>query len=227
MMNQPYEICLEHVKPQVGSGGKTAPVIYVIDSPEHPIDLAGPAEGVACTIVTVPVANWNDSLTPWPAPGLYRGEPDFGGHAARTLSDLCNRAIPAIELEAGLHPNKRAICGYSLAGLFSLYAFVHSAQLDACACLSGSVWYDGWVEHLRSLDLGGAGRFAFLSVGTKEKRAALATLRRVQDNMAQCADILRERGCAVEYSLGPGNHMSFIPERYAAGLHALDAFLGA
>ena len=227
MANQANDIRFEQVKPVIGSGGAAASVIYVVDSPEHPFEAAGPAAGIACTIVKIPIANWDDSLTPWPAPGLYRGEPDFGGNAARTLADLRDRVIPAVEREAGLQPNKRAICGYSLGGLFALYAFAHCTRFDACACLSGSVWYDGWVEHLRTLELDGAGRFAFLSVGTKEKRAALATLRRVQDNMEQCAAILRARGCEVEYALGPGNHMSFIPERFAAGLHALDAFLGA
>ena len=212
---------------RVGAGGVAAPVIYVVDSPEHPFDIGNVAAGIACTIVTVPVSDWNDNLTPWPAPGLYRGEPDFGGNAARTLAELCDRVIPAIEREAGLRPRKRAICGYSLGGLFALYAFAHRACFDACACLSGSVWYEGWVEHLRALELDGTDRFAFLSVGTKEKRAALATLRRVQDNMGQCADILRGRGCTVEYAIGPGNHMSFIPERFAAGLAALDAFLNA
>ena len=211
----------------MGAGGVAAPVIYAVDSPERPFDIGGVAAGIACAIVTVPVANWNDNLTPWLAPGLYRGEPDFGGNAARTLAALCDRVIPAIEREAGLHPAKRAICGYSLGGLFALYAFTHCKHFDACACLSGSVWYEGWVEHLRALEVNGNGRFAYLSIGTKEKRAALAALKRVQDNMAQCADILRGRGCTVEYAIGPGNHLSFIPERFAAGLAALDAFLNA
>ena len=210
---------------QVGAGGVAAPIIYIVDAPEHPFEIGEVAAGATCSIAKVPVANWNDNLTPWPAPGLYRGEPDFGGNAAQTLAELCDNVIPALEHDAGLRPSKRAICGYSLGGLFALYAFAHRARFDACACLSGSVWYEGWVEHLRGLDLDGAGRFAFLSVGTKEKRAALETLRRVQDNMAQCADILREHGCAVEYVIGPGNHLSFIPERFAAGLGALDAFL--
>ena len=207
-----------------GTGGMDAPVIYVVDSPEHPFDLTAVAQERRCTIVALPIGSWNDSLTPWPAPGLYRGEPDFGGHAADTLAELL-AAIPAIEQADCLSPARRAICGYSLGGLFSLHAFTHSPAFAACACLSGSVWYEGWVEHLRAQEFAGDGRFAFLSVGTKEKRAALATLRRVQDNMAECAAILEEHGCAVEYALGPGNHMSFIRERFDAGIGALEQVL--
>ncbi|MDO4399414.1 MAG: alpha/beta hydrolase-fold protein [Coriobacteriia bacterium] len=202
-----------------------APVIYVVDAPEHPFEIADIANGLACTVVKVPISEWNDSLTPWPAPGLYRGEADFKGGASRTLAALCDEVIPLVEREEGLAPTRRAICGYSLGGLFALYAFTHSDRFNACACLSGSVWYEGWVEHLRGLDFDGTGTFAFLSIGTKEKRAALAILRTVQDNMQACADILRSHGCETEYAVGPGNHMQLHRERFAAGLAALDAHL--
>ena len=219
------EIACDAAEVFVGSSGMQAPAIYVVDMPEHPFDLAHIAQSRASTIVRVPIPDWNDNLTPWPAPGLYRGEPAFGGHAPETLRALLDDAIPAIERAKGISPTRRAICGYSLGGLFALYAFTHAEPFAACACLSGSVWYEGWVEHLRGLSFDGTGRFAFLSVGTKEKRAALAILRQVQDNMGACADILRARGCETEFAVGPGNHMSFVDERFDAGIGALDRFL--
>lgn len=217
---------LDAVHTYVGTGGAHAPIIYLIDSPDHPFDVAPLAQGRTCTIVTVPVASWNEALTPWPAAGLYREEPDFGGKAASTLDELLRIAIPAIEQQAGLSPTHRALGGYSLGGLFSLYAFTHCEAFAACACLSGSVWYEGWVDHLHELDLALDGRFAYLSLGTKEKRGARPIMRTVQDNMGACAEILRSRGCDVRFELGPGNHLQHIPERYDAGLTALDEFLG-
>lgn len=202
----------------------TTPVIYVVDSPEHPFDLSL-AQGLVARVVTLPVGNWNDALTPWPTPGLYRGEPDFGGQAAATLAELVNEAIPAVEQELGLAPCARALCGYSLGGLFALYALVSCDVFCACACLSGSVWYEGWVEHLRGLEKDLTGRFAFLSVGTKEKRAARPILKGVQRNMEDCAHILEQKGCEVCYRTGPGNHLQYVSERFAAGLTAIDGFL--
>ena len=202
-----------------------APIIYVIDSPEHSFDVAPLAQGRVATLVSVPVDRWNDALTPWPAAGLYRGEADFGGQAAETLAVLVNEVIPAVESAGGLVPAARAICGYSLGGLFALYGLTHSDTFAACACLSGSVWYEGWVEHLRELPLDLTGRFAYLSLGTKERKAARPILKTVQDRMEACAEILRERGCAVDFRLGPGNHMQRVTERFDAGLTALDAFL--
>ena len=210
-----------------GSGGARAAVIYVVDSPEHPIDLASLVARCETNVVSVPIHDWGDSLTPWTAPGLYRGEPDFGGRAHETLEELCAHTIPLIERREGLRPGSRAICGYSLAGLFALFTLLQCEAFSACACLSGSVWYEGWVEHLRQSDVDLTGRFAFLSVGTKEKRAARPILHGVQDNMEDCARILRAHGCAVRYQTGPGGHLQFVSERFDAGLGALDGWLSA
>lgn len=204
-------------------------VIYVIDSPEHPSDISSFEAGLKAWVVTVPVANWNDALTPWTAPALYREEPDFGGHAAETLDELLTQAIPALEeriaAETGTAPESRAICGYSLGGLFSLYAFTHSSAFAACGCLSGSVWFEGWVHHLEGQSGDLSNRYAYFSLGTKEKRGGQPLMRTVQKRMEECVELLRRRGCSVDYVLGPGNHLQHIPERYEAGLRALDTAL--
>lgn len=191
-------------------------MIYVIDSPEHPLDVAAAAEGLRSRVASVPIADWGDALTPWPAPALRPGEKDFGGRADETLASLAE----TFDQASGSH----AICGYSLGGLFALYAFVREPRLAACACLSGSVWYEGWVDWLRESAPDCAGRYAYFSVGKKEKRAGLP-FRHVEEDLDACVEILRAHGCAVDVALGPGNHMQHVAERLAAGLTALDAFL--
>ena len=191
-------------------------MIYVIDSPEHPLDVAEAVKGLRSRVVSVPIAEWGDALTPWPAPALRPGGRDFGGHADETL------ALLAAALDQA--PGSHAICGYSLGGLFALYAFVRELRLAACACLSGSVWYEGWVDWLRNNAPDCAGRYAYLSVGKKEKRAGLP-FRHVEEDLAACAEILRDCGCEVGVALGPGSHMQHVTERLAAGLVSLDAVL--
>lgn len=191
-------------------------MIYVIDSPEHPLPVAKAAEGLRSRVTSVPVADWGDALTPWSAPALRPGEKDFGGRAEKTLSSLAE----LLDRTSGPH----AICGYSLGGLFALYAFVREPRFSACACLSGSVWYEGWIDWLRANAPEGSGRYAYFSVGKKEKRAGLP-FRHVEEDLAACADILSERGCTVDVTLGPGNHMQHVTERLSSGLAALDAFL--
>ena len=193
-----------------------APTILVVDSPEHPLPVADAAAGLRSNVVRALVEDWGDALTPWPTPALRPGEKDFGGLADRTLAALSGW------LDAADGPC--AVCGYSLGGLFSLYAFVREPRLAACACLSGSVWYEGWVDWLRTNVPECVGRYAYLSVGKKEKRAGLP-FRHVEEDLTACAEALRSRGCAVDVALGPGGHMQHVAERLTAALAALDAFL--
>ena len=209
-----------------GTGGDSSPVIYVIDSQDHPVGVRAVAEGRASTVVSIPVRDWNDSLTPWKAPGLRRGAPRFGGDAVSTLAELRETVVPLVEAQTGARrPAHRAICGYSLGGLFSLFAFTGDRIFSACACLSGSLWYQGWVDYLGEAPFDGAGRYAFFSLGKKEPKAGAPIMRSVQDDMDACARILRERGCEVDCSLGPGNHMQHHRERFDEGLNALEAHL--
>ena len=191
-------------------------MIYVVDSPEHPLDVATAAEGLRSRVVSAPVADWGDALTPWSAPALRPGEKGFGGRADETLALLAEAFDAA--------PGPHAVCGYSLGGLFALYAFVREPRLAACACLSGSVWYEGWVDWLRANAPDCAGRYAYFSVGKKEKRAGLP-FRHVEEDLAACTEIFRAHGCRVDVALGPGSHMQHVTERLAAGLAALDGFL--
>ena len=191
-------------------------MIYVIDSAEHSLPVAEAAAGLRSHVTRVPVESWGDALTPWPAPSLRPGEKDFGGRADETLASLAELLDRV--------PGPHAICGYSLGGLFTLYAFVREPRFAACACLSGSVWYEGWVDWLRENAPDCAGRYAYFSVGKKEKRAGLP-FRHVEEDLAACAGVLRTQGCEVDMVLGPGSHMQHVSERLAAGLSALDAIL--
>jgi hypothetical protein len=91
--------------------------------------------------------------------------------------------------------------------LFALYAFVHEPGLVACASLSGSLWYEGWVTYLGGLDPDVSGRLAFLSVGRKEVHAGLPPLRTVRENTEATANILRSWSCEVRMEVGSGTHL--------------------
>ena len=66
--------------------------------------------------------DWDSQLTPWPAPAAFRGNADFSGKADIFLDRLYSEVFPEVEKLTGV-PEFRGMAGYSLAGLFSLYAF--------------------------------------------------------------------------------------------------------
>jgi len=212
-----------------GSRAKS-PLIYVIDAPEHPFDLDATTRDMRCAVARASISNWNNSLTPWPAPALRREDPPFGGGATQTLEVLC-QAIPSFEQASGLEPQRRAILGYSLGGLFALYALCTSGMFDAAASVSGSLWYDGWTDWLECRDSPvtphASSAFVFLSVGTKEKRAAQLRIKRVEECTRRTEAILRSKGVKTQLEIGPGSHFQRVNERLTCAFQSLDLQLTA
>ena len=86
----------------------------------------------------VKVNDWNKDLSPWPAPAVF-GNEDFGEGAAETLAFLLNNVVPA-----GKAPGaKTFLGGYSLAGLFALWAGYRTDRFDGIAAASPSIWFPG------------------------------------------------------------------------------------
>ena len=80
----------------------------------------------------IPVTNWSDELSLWEAPAVWEKQ-GFGGKAGETLCLLTEQIIPSLKQQFPLPENVKIILGgYSLAGLFALWA---STQTD-CSTVS-------------------------------------------------------------------------------------------
>lgn len=189
--------------------------IVLIDSPARPLPVP-PRLGLSSEVVRLPVDDWGDLLTPWGAPPLFEGEPPFDGRAEETLRRV-EGAVPT--------GTRAAVCGYSLGGLFALWALLSSPRLSAAASLSGSLWYPGWVPWLRGhgRDLSGCG--AFLSLGSKEARGPRPVMRTVAAATDETVRLLRDLGARTGFKGFPGGHTHAMDERLAWGLTSLDGFL--
>lgn len=195
--------------------------IYYLGLPQA-LDALFPAFATLdCPIVYIVIDDWDNQLTPWPAKGLYPGDPDFKGEADTTLHTLVDDLIPHIEEAEGLAPSKRAISGYSLGGLFATYAFANCDVFEKLASMSGSFWYEGWIEYLEGLHPNKQECFAYLSIGNKESKAREKILHSVQANTDKTAAILESWGAQVENRLVPGTHFDNVLQRVMDGLRSL------
>ena len=89
--------------------------------------------------VAVPVESWNDALSPWEAPAVW-GKQGFGGKAGDTLRFLTKQVIPTLKQQYPLPENVKIILGgYSLAGLFALWASTQTNLFYGVAAASPSV----------------------------------------------------------------------------------------
>lgn len=84
--------------------------------------------------------------TPWPHPAYKPGAPDFGGGADAFLADT---VLPVAEALRGEHPEGPiGLFGYSLAGLFGLFAMLNTDVFSTYLLASPSTWYPGIVNRV-------------------------------------------------------------------------------
>lgn len=217
-----------------GSGGAGAPCIYVVSGDGEWEDLSELARGRSCTIVQTRDADFFRDFSPWPEKALTPDSPAFGGGAPEYLRAL-TAAIPAFERERGIAPSARAICGYSLAGLFALYALLETDTFCAAACVSGSLWFEGWPAYLADAVARPAWRsrcaqpatrpYAFFALGNKERNAPNPRMRTVRTRTDETVDALLRSGADAEFKRMPGTHFTYVDERIDAGIAHLDAHL--
>ena len=155
--------------------------------------------GQSFCLKAVKVDSWNKDLSPWPAPAVF-GREDFGAGAEETLAYLLKEAVPQnIDL-----PKKVYIGGYSLAGLFALWAGYQTDVFSGIAAASPSIWFPGFTEYMKENEL--HARAVYLSLGDREERTRNPVMARVGDAIREAYAHLQETGvdCVLEWN--KGNH---------------------
>ena len=150
----------------------------------------------------VPVSNWNDALSPWEAPAVW-GKQGFGGNAATTLRFLTEQVIPTLKQRFNLPESVKIILGgYSLAGLFALWASTQTDLFYGIAAASPSVWFSGWMEFEQQRSI--QAQRVYLSLGDKEEHTKNTVMAAVGDNIRTLHSRLAERGtdCTLEWNSG-------------------------
>ena len=168
-------------------------------------------------LATVPVQNWNQDLSPWPAPPVF-GKEGFGDGASAFLRRIQEETIPHLQKEhAPLPQAKYILGGYSLAGLFALWACHTLAGFDGVAAASPSVWFPGFLAFAKEHPL--QARAVYLSLGDREEK----TRNPVMAQVGECIRTLYAHydaapGLEAALEWNPGNHFR------DAGLRTAKAF---
>lgn len=182
-------------------------VIYIPVSNTEDIDaIVESFDSTAFSAVAVECSSWNDMLTPWKAPAAFSNGDSFGGKADLFLVKLKNDIIPEAEALTGT-PDFRGIAGYSLAGLFALYAFYTTDLFDLCGCVSGSVWYDGFEDWaLERFPVSASGSI-FFSLGNKEEKTRNQKMQHTGQIMRNICEKLNETDSYdASFRYTRGNH---------------------
>lgn len=146
-------------------------------------------------LIAVRIKDWNKDLSPWEAPAVF-GKENFGNDAPQTLNEL---------LELCKDKSKKYyIGGYSLAGLFALWAAYQTDAFDGVAAASPSMWFPGFDDYMKKNDL--QADTVYLSLGDREEKARNPVMATVGDRIRKAQALLKEKGvnCILEWN--EGNH---------------------
>ncbi len=160
--------------------------------------------GADFRLVPVRVDNWNDDLSPWEAPPVF-GREGFGGGAARTLARIeeitCDRSCRYI------------IGGYSLAGLFAIWAAYQTDVFAAVAAASPSVWFPGFAQYAADNVI--RTKKVYLSLGDAEEKTKNPVVSTVGDNIRAIHSHLLDSGIKCTLEWNAGDHFKEVRQRTA------------
>lgn len=169
------------------------------------------------TLVAYEAENWNRDYSPWALPSV-KGESEFTGGAKETLVWLTDMCIPYIENSLPCSASTRMIGGYSLSGLFSLFAFYESRMFDGVASCSASLWYPGWKEYAAGQSAP-EGSGVYLSLGRKEEKTRNRKMASVGDmtrwQYEQVQQDMNVHTCELTWH--NGGHFADVDHRIAQG----------
>ena len=189
---------------------QTAETILIQPVDEHDLSLIEKqmqwidelTDGQEYCLLAYEVDDWNRDLSPWEAPPVF-GKVPFGGKAGQTL-DKIQEDIRQRFGNLSDSPKRFIIGGYSLAGLFALWASYQCNDFCGVAAASPSVWFPGFTDYAIKNDI--RTDCVYLSLGDQEEKTKNTTMRTVGDAMQKIYGHMKERQTDCIFEWNEGNH---------------------
>lgn len=186
---------------------RIAYILYPMDILSDWIEPASEKYDVSIVIITG--MDWESVFSPWAAKGVPSGSPDFKGEAPDFLRHLQQAIVPEIESALGLESDiERTLVGVSMSGLFALWQWIICDTFRNIASLSGSFWYEGFVDWMKQRAIPDKKGKAFFLLGDKESQSKIKAFDSVGQNTQEIITILKSKGIRTEFESVPGNHYS-------------------
>ena len=176
-------------------GSETPEVLLVQPSARHETNILEAETALISTLsgrlfllAAIELEDWTLDLMPWPDGNISR-DPEAGRHGQETLQFILQDLLPELECRYGRLPV--ILGGYSLGGLFALWASVQTDRFQAVAAASPSVWIHGWLPFAKK-NAPKAGHI-YLSLGDREEHVKNQAIARVGDNLRAYYEMLRNQ----------------------------------
>ena len=189
--------------------GKNLPLIVLIhyDKPKDEFinSLKSTIKNCSNLLIVFDV-NWDEDLSPWKAEKIFKNGNDFRGGADKFLESLRKLISGVVDKSLNYKPTDLAICGYSLAGLFSLYALFKADYFNSALSISGSLRYPNFDEFIKEKLVVKNPKSIYLSLGDKEKYSKNKYMKEVEVKTNLIYEEIKRSGIKTIFELNSGNH---------------------
>lgn len=201
------------------TGARGVPTVYASMYMEAGEAVMRACEDLGCpgfNLVSVSNLHWDEDLSPWSSEPVVGADDHFTGESDAYARYIDEEVIPYAESVLG--QSERIVAGYSMGGLFALYAPYVSDSFDRCVSASGSVWFPDFVQFVESHDFRRAPKSVYLSIGDKESRTRNPHMKLTEGNTRHLCDFYSSKGIESVFELNPGNHFKDADVRLAKGI---------
>ncbi len=161
---------------------------------------------------------WYDEMSPWTIEPLFQGDTPCSGGADAYLRKLTGHILPMILNQLPGSPTYIALAGYSLAGLFAVYAMYRTDLFARIASASGSFWYPDFLSYAQREEIIRKPECIYFSLGNREAKTRNKVLQTVEKNTYTLVKGYREKDIEVTMEMNDGNHFQNSNERMAKGI---------
>lgn len=164
-----------------------------------------PVEGVR--LVMIYPYDWNYCMTPWKYHDKNMGKTGGGEEfLSWFISEIYDEKY-----------QRQYIGGYSLGGLFALFAACEKELFDGVMSVSGSLWYPGALEYFNEKSIGKRIGKIYMSLGDKESLTKNAEREKVGFNTEKLAEVFGKNK-EVFFEYNRGGHFTDINGRIAKSI---------
>ena len=168
-------------------------------------------------LVVISKIDWDADMSPYPADKVICERDNFEGNADEYLKWMLTSLIPHCEKLLRVDNPRRILLGYSMSGLFSLYAMYHTDKFAAYISASGSLWYPDFDDYIISHEPMTKSP-VYLSIGDKECISKNTYLQTTIDKTRHIYEHYKRQGHVAHFELNPGNHFMDGDIRQAKGI---------
>jgi predicted alpha/beta superfamily hydrolase len=166
--------------------------------------------------------NWDEEMSPWPCEKVVSSRDHFTGQAPQYLKWMLETVVPRIEERISKNLSsevlRNVLAGYSMAGLFALYAPYLTSKFEGVVSASGSVWFPDFAAFVEGHEMQKVPEALYLSIGDQESMTKKKYLSETVNLTKELYEYYLNKGIKTTFELNAGNHFKDYEWRLAKGI---------